>query len=79
MNFINQYTKINASGSEIARSLALRPKTKGTDQKRTTFVTRYNPSPTKAMKIIHKYWPSLSKTKHLLFRSNKNLKSYLAG
>ena len=83
-NFINQFTTCIRFRD---RSLALRPKTKGTDQKRTAFVTRYTLSATKAIKIIHKYWPSLSKTKHLLnkkippprltFCSNKNLKSHL--
>ena len=82
-NFINQYTKCIRFRD---RSLALRQKTKGTDQKRIAFVTRYTPSATKAMKIIRKYWPSLTKIKHLVnkkipppmltFRSNKNLKSH---
>ena len=52
-DFINQYTKCIRFRD---RSLALKPKPKGTDQKRIAFVTRYTPSATKAGSVYFTDW-----------------------
>ena len=82
--FINKYTnKVRF----LDRSYELKTTTKVDKKKRLAFITRYTPSATKAIEIIHKLWPSLQKTKWfknktiprpmLAFRGNKNIRSYL--
>ena len=54
---------------------------------RISFVTRYSPSASWAIKIIKKYWPSLEQLKYfnntlppspmLAYKANRNIKSFL--
>ena len=70
----------------LDRSFELKPKNKRSIN-RISFVTRYSPSASRAIKIIRKYWPSLERLKYfnnslptcpmLAYKANKNIKSFL--
>ena len=65
----------------------LRPKNRDKKNKVLPFVTRYAPSAAKAMQIIKRYWPSITKleqfknftlpTPLLAYKRNRNIKSFL--
>ena len=81
--FINLHT---SKVKFLDRSIELKPRNKR-PMNRISFVTRYSPSASRAIKIIKKYWPSLEQLKYfnntlppspmLAYKANRNIKSFL--